>query len=451
MRKIWVIARRELYETYTNTSLIVIMLVTPLSLATIIGLALGGVSSGSSIQDIPVAIVNLDEGTTGDIFVNIFLPDEGQTLSDTNDGQSCASVAVSDSDGTTISLQDLTDVQLLDDVETARAGVAVGDYAAAIILPPNLSQDLTYSQDNPDIQPVTVQVLADPARTTSADIITGISESILNQLAVGNITVAATIDTIVERAQSRPAFGMAFALLSTTDLFQPNFACAFDPSYRLIQLEAQTLGGEAVEFSPFVYFGSANAMFFLLFTAQGGANSILEDRRQWVLQRLIMSPTSRVTILMGKLVGTLLTGMLQLVLLFIAFTVIGSLMSGELTFIWGQNWLYIIAMIFAASLSASGLGTILSALAKSPDQANVVGTMINIAMGAVGGAFFVVEGAPSWWQWLERMSLVYWGSDGFRALSVGNTDIGLNLMVMLIQGGLMFLIGLWIFNRRLEE
>lgn len=453
MRKIWVIARRELYETYTNVSLIVIMIITPVVLATIIGLALGGTDDGSSIQDIPMGIVNLDEGDTGNLIVNIFIPPTGDAnlFGELDGGTVCEVVSDDDNDtGAAVSLQDMTEAELVPDVATARTAIQQGDYAAVIVLPPNLTQDLTYTDDNPNMQPVTVTVLADPARTLSADIVAGISESILTQFAVGNVTVASTIDTLVERAQERTGFGLSFLLLSQRGDFAPNFACAFDPDYNPIQLEAQTLGGEAVGFSPFVYFGSANAMFFLLFTAQGGATSILEDRRQWVLQRFLMSPTPRIVILLGKLMGTVLTCVVQLIVLFIAFTLVGSLMSGAWTFIWGDNILMIAALVLAASISASGLGTLLAALASSAEQSSTIGTMINIAMGALGGAFFVVEGVPAW-DILQQFSLVFWGSDGFRSLSVGDTAIGLNLAVLLIQGVAMFLLGLWVFNRRLDE
>ena len=68
--------RKELYTTYTD-ALLLIMLVTPLALATIIRLALGRFINDTS-NDVPVrisvALVNLDEATarpawSGDIYV----------------------------------------------------------------------------------------------------------------------------------------------------------------------------------------------------------------------------------------------------------------------------------------------------------------------------------------------------------------------------------------------
>jgi ABC-2 type transport system permease protein len=244
-------------------------------------------------------------------------------------------------------------------------------------------------------------------------------------------------------------FGFDFLIVTQADAFNPDFNCAFDPGFSVIGLEQQTVRGETTEFDPLVYFGSAQAMFFLLFTAQGGAISILEDRRQGVLQRMIVSPTPRMVILLGKLFGTFISALVQLVILFVAFTVVGSLIGGGLTFIWGTNWLLIAVVVIGASLSVSGLGTLLASLAKTPEQANIFGTTINIAMGAVGGAFFAANQIPAL-QPVQWFSLVYWGQDAFTTLSTGGTDIWLNVVVMLVQGAVMFLIGLWIFGRRLD-
>ena len=67
MRKILVFASKELYTAFRDRNLMLLMFATPLVLSTIIGLAFGGVGGNDDSQlpdfaDIPVAVVNLDEG-----------------------------------------------------------------------------------------------------------------------------------------------------------------------------------------------------------------------------------------------------------------------------------------------------------------------------------------------------------------------------------------------------
>jgi len=447
-RKIWAITWRDLYETYTDTNLLLIMFATPLALATIIGLALGGVADGSSISDIPVALVNMDEGEQGEVFEALLLPNSDAS---TPGEGTCAAATATDTDGNSVALTDLTATTRLDDVEAARAGVRDGTYAAAIIIPADFSARIGASRDDLSVQPGGVQVYGDPGQTVSATIIRSVTESITANIARGNITVAATIETLQARAQAQPlAFGVDFLIASQSGAWEPNFACAFDPGFVVVAIDQQTTRGETSEFSPLVYFGAAQAMFFLLFTAQGGANSILEDERQGVLGRMLASPTPRPIILLGKLIGTFVAALSQLLILFAAFTVVGSLIEGGFTLIWGNNWLLIGLTALVAALSVSGLGTLLASLAQNPDQANIIGTTINIAMGALGGAFFAAQDIPAIEpaQWL---SLVYWGQDAFTTLAAGGADIGLNLAVMLVQGAVMFAAGLYFFNRRFDR
>ena len=51
---------------------------------------------------------------------------------------------------------------------------------------------------------------------------------------------------------------------------------------------------------------------------------------------------------------------------------------------------------------------------------------------------------------VSRFSLLYWGSGAFQKLANGSTDIGLNLVVLFALGAVMFTVGFWMFNRRLD-
>jgi ABC-2 type transport system permease protein len=447
LRKIWTIAYRELYSTFTQPSLIAILIVTPLILATIISLAFGGSSGSPTLENIPVAIVNLDQGTdnlnSGQVFVNAFIPGAA-AMSDAIGAQTC-DVTVSDSASAQPSLFDLTDAVLLDDPAAARAGVENGNYAAAIIIPADFSESITYSQEHQEVNPTPIEVYGDSGRTVTPGVIRSVVENITNQLLTGQITVAATIDTMIARAQADPAFGLQFATAGAD--FQPDFACAFTGALNNIKIEQQSVAGEQIEFNILVAIGSAQAVFFALFTASAGATSILEDRRNWTLQRMIVSPTPRVAILLGKLVGTFVTVLAQLIFLFIGFTIINSIFEGQITFIWGTNWIAIIVLLLTTALAASGVGMITAAVAKTAEMANIIGTIISLLMGMLGGAFFNVQALGSL-ELITRLSIVRWGSEAFGKLASGDGDIGTNVVFLTLIGVLLFAISLWAFNRR---
>ncbi len=457
MRKIWIIARNNIIGVFTDRNLILIMLVTPLVLATIIALAFSNVSTTSApITDVPVALVNMDEGAengfnAGQIMVSALLPGESDNQDTPGMGsceQASMTAATDDSDTPApFSLETLTEATLLEDAETARAGVDAGDYAAAIIIPPDFSQRMSYTQDQREIDPVPLEVYGDSARPISAGIIRSIAEGFTNQFMTGQVTVAATIETLVARAQEDSAFGLAFLAASTSGEFQPDFACAFTGGFNTLNVEQQTIGGEEVQFSPLIFIGAAQAIFFALFTAMGGAGDILEERRNGTLQRLIVTPTPRSHILAGKALGTFGMVLVQLVFLFIAFTLIASLLEGRIQFIWGTDWVGVAALVLASALGVTGIGMMVAALSKTNEQANIIGGVVSMFMGVLGGAFFSVSAIPIL-EPLTRLSVVRWGSEGFTKLATGEGDVLVNVVFLLLIGAVTFVAGLWIFNRR---
>lgn len=453
MRKLWTIARKDIIGVFTDRNLLLIMLVTPLAISTIIALAFGNFTGDSApIEDIPIALVNLDEGdangfNAGAIFVSALAPDNAPN---TNEGApetgTCDAVTVSDGNSS-ISLQDLTETTLLDDPAAARAGVDAGEYAAAIIIPPDYSSSIAYTQDDREMNAVPVEVYGDSALTVSIQIIRGITESLVNQILTGQITIAATIETMIARAQENPDFGLAFLAANSSGNFQPDFACAFTPGFNTIHIEQQTItGGETPGFNPLVLLGSAQAVFFALFTASGGATSIMEERHNWTLQRMLMTPTSRAMILGGKALGVLVTVLLQLLFLFVALSVISGLLYGTFT-IWGTNWLAIALMLLFTALAASGVGMLTASIAKTTESSNVIGSIVALFMGVLGGAFFSIEAVP-FLEPFTRLSIVRWGSEGFTKLAQGNPDIFINLVFLALIGAALFLFGLFLFNRR---
>lgn len=449
LSKLWAITWKELYTTFTDRNLILVMIATPLALATIIGAAFSSFWTGGNdvpVRDIPVAVVNLDAGTeangatfnNGAIFVQALVPP-------TLDNDASAETAATEGNP----LYALTNAVQLDDAAAAKAAVDRGEYAAAIIIPADFSAKLTYSQQH-SIEPVSVEVYASAASPTSAEIVRSITESIANQIATGSITIEATIESLIERAQTDPAFALQFGAAAASGGFGAEFADAFTPGANPVSIEQQTVTGERSTFNPLVMFGAAQAVFFMMFTAMGGANSMLEERRDGTLQRLLVTPTPRIVILLGKLLGTLVTCIVQVTLLILALTLVGSLLTGQLQFIWGSNLLLLAAAIVAVSVAACGLGTILAAAVQNPEQGGALGGIVSMAMGVLGGAFVSIEVFPEFVRSLSRFTINYWGTDAFVRLAQNQTDITTNLLALFGIGIVLFGIGVAVFNRRLS-
>ncbi len=445
MRKIWTIAWKDVSTTFRDRNLVLIMLAAPLAVATVIALAFGGIGQDVPIKDIPVAIVNLDKGANsqnlGDIYVNTFIPSAASGENNAGDG-TCALSAGNNASRDSGTLATLVKATQVDDVNAVKTAVDNGTYMAAVIIPEDFTQKVSIGVGKLTIEPSSIEVYANRGREIQAGIIRSIVENISNQIATGNITLQVLFGSVGSK------FGAVQQLaLANSQSFKDNIACAFTPGVSTVTIDQQTVQGQTKNgaIPLLILFGSAQAMFFTLFTGQGGVNGIFEERKQWTLQRLVVTPTPRIYILIGKMLGVWVNCILQLVFLFIALTIVGSIINKGFVVIWGTNYLLIGLVIIGAALAATGLGTLLAGVAKTPEQGQIYGSLINTGMAVLGGAFgFQLP------EFVSRFSLLYWGADAFQKLANGSTDVGLNLVVLLGIGVAMFAIGFWLFNRRLE-
>ncbi|MFN8377779.1 MAG: ABC transporter permease [Anaerolineae bacterium] len=443
-RKIWAITRKDLYLTYTDRNLMLIMLVTPLALATIIGAAFSGLAGKGSdvpIHDIQVAVVNLDAGATvggdtlnqGQIFETVLVPPADASADDLNAN----------------GLYLLTDAVAMNDASEARARADSGQLAAAILIPADFSQQLTYSLDREGLGQTAVEVYVNAGAQVEGQIIRSIAESITTQIVNGSVTVAATLQALVDRARSDLGFGAQFIFATLSGSFQPDFSVAYEPGHSPVLITMQSVTGEPASFNPLVLFGSAQALFFMIFTAMGSVNSTLEERRNGTLQRMAVSPTPQFALLVGKMSGAFFNSVVQVAILFVAFTVVGSVLAGQFQMIWGSNLLLTAAVILASAFAATGLASVVSAIARTPEQGDIAGSLIAILFGIFSGAFFTIPPIPIM-QTLSKLTLNYWGVSAFTKLSLGDTDIGLNLLVLVVFGTVFLTIGLLLFSRRLK-
>lgn len=454
MPQILTITWKNLYTTFRDRNLLILMLVTPLMLAIIIGLAFGGGGGGTaaSFNDLPVVLVNQDSGVDqngtrivyGSTFDTLLLPaspaDPAATVLPANTDSACPSNNTAATSGP--ALNELLTVTTMTDPDAARAAVDAGTYTAAILIPSDYSQRLVSS--TPD-QAALIQVYGNAGRPISAGVVNSIVESITSSTLKGVAAVQATIGQLTSAAQTNTAFGLYFASLTGLRLWQPDFACAFGGSADpiSIQREALTLTQQRSDFVQIlITVGTAQAVFFALFTAQGGFGNIFEEKKLGTLPRLFTTPIPRRTILIGYMLGTFMIVVFQLLLLMIALTVVASLFEGLPQLIWGTSPL-ILVMLAAITISVCGVSLLVVALVSNQQQGNIIASLLNTFFAFLGGTFGIQFSRE-----IAGFSPIYWAVDGLSKLSNQNTDIGLNVLILLIQGVVTFAIGLYFFNKR---
>ncbi|HEX5297438.1 MAG TPA: ABC transporter permease [Streptosporangiaceae bacterium] len=134
------------------------------------------------------------------------------------------------------------------------------------------------------------------------------------------------------------------------------------------------------------FFAAGMAVFFLFFTVQFGVTSLLEERSEGTLARLLAAPIGRASILGGKLMVSFLLGIISMAVLVVAT----SLLFGAR---WG-NPLGVAVLIVAAIAAAMGIMSLIAALAKDAEQAANWQSVAAVALGLLGGTFLPASQAP---------------------------------------------------------
>jgi ABC-2 type transport system permease protein len=143
------------------------------------------------------------------------------------------------------------------------------------------------------------------------------------------------------------------------------------------------------------YFSASMAILFLFFAAQSGMISLFEERRQGTLARILAGPVRPGTILLGKAIGSLVTGLVAMTILVAATT---ALIGAD----WGPP-LGVAMIVTAAVLSAIGLTAFVTSFMRTLDGAGAANSAVAITLGILGGTFAPTSQGP---ELMSTISLV---------------------------------------------
>jgi ABC-2 type transport system permease protein len=408
MLKTFLIGLKDVRLVFRDRTALIFMLAAPFVITLGLGLVTGGFSSmgGSGISDIPVVIVNLDQEDLGNTLVDIFQSQD---------------------------LAELVDPTLSEDAEAARLSVDEDDSAAAIIIPAGFTQSII-PQNGTRTQQVKIEVYANPSRPTSAGIVKAIIDEFISRVEEGRISGETVITQLVISGRIPPQQAAEVGA-EMNERLQTSTNTA-------IQLNTTTADGEAVEFNILAYFAPGMALMFLMATVSNGGRSILAEKAQGTLPRMLVSPTNPMQILGGKVFGIFLSGVAQMLILIGATTLLFQLKWGDL--------LGVLILVLAAVFGATGWGLLITALARTPAQVGSVGSAVMLIFGIMGGSFIQLSNMPPFVQTFSRITPNSWALDGFATLGLGGTlaDLSTPITALLTMGILLFLVSALLFGKK---
>lgn len=391
----WVhIGLKDLKVTLRDRSATGILLAMPMLLIVILGTALGNLAA--NINKIPVAIVNLDGGDVGKQITDSYFSDAGLTK-------------------LFLAKRMLDPVQARDEVER-------GDLAGALVVPHDFTRRLDTGKPSEFI------VYTDPGRQITGSVFRSVAEAVSTRVSAASIAARTSAYYVQGLQVSDPSFigaviGKAVRSASETS--------ALDA----VKLEEST-AGRGKEISMVSYYAVGMSAMFIMFGAMFGAFSLVSERADWTLPRLMMTPASRMDIVAGKMFGVFVVGMAQFGVLF-AFTSAIGVQWGDPVAVW--------AIAIAMVAAATGMSILIAAVGKTTRSVSGIAQLIIQFMAAVGGSFFPVSQFPAWLQPLHYASVNGWAIDGILEAMRGGTIVSVlpNVAALLAMAALFFAVGVW--------
>jgi ABC-2 type transport system permease protein len=324
MSKILIIAGKDLKLRIRDRSVLIIAFLAPLVLALIFNVVFGSAFGARSDFEPAFGIVSNDSSRTTNVLEGIAGEVGGSW-------------------------------QTYPDRGAAESALDQGDVEAVFVVPAGFDRGIDQGQGG------SLEVIGDVDAATSTQIATAIAASYGLGLDQIGLNVVAAIESGADPAVVIPAAtaGGLEPLAELTDI---------TAGVRQLDGTTSTVAGMAV--------------FFLLFTAQVGLLSLLEERRDGTLARILSTPIRPSAVLAAKGLVSVVLGLASMAVLIVA----GKYILGAE---WG-NPTGVLVLVVAAVMAAVGISALTTGLAKTPESAGNMQGIVGTVLGLLGGVFFPI-------------------------------------------------------------
>lgn len=175
------------------------------------------------------------------------------------------------------------------------------------------------------------------------------------------------------------------------------------------------------------------AVGFAAFGVAYAGFTFFRDHGWGTWDRLRATPATSIDLMAGKVVPTVLMTVVQLGLLFVLG---GPLFDFQVA----GSGVAIAVIIVVLSLSLSAFGMAVTAVARTMQQLNAIGSVGGFGMAMLGGAWVPVSTMPGWAQAVAPVMPTYWGMKAFRSviLEGGGVPEIVGPLLVLVGFGVLF-------------
>jgi ABC-2 type transport system permease protein len=275
--------------------------------------------------------------------------------------------------------------------------------SAILIIPPELNQEILQKEN------IALELRKQPNNTNALIA----EQAVLSVIDRASAVVDIANHSVAEAEALRP-----FA--SSTDL-QAWFDASLQQAQTLLEnapLRITQVGGstpDQIEYDPAANSSAGQLVTWVFIPLIGISGMFAFERQKGTLRRLLTSPTSKTTFLLGTLLGQVLTALVQMLLL-IGFGILVMKLN------WARDPAALFLILVSSALAAAALGTTLGTFVKTEGQASGLSIIMGMVMAMLGGCWYPLELFPQFVRSVVKVLPTTWAMDGMLDILVRGKD-----------------------------
>lgn len=422
----WSLALKDLLVLIRDRRALVALLAMPFVFLVVLGVSLGEGFGQKPDERLRVSIVDLDQG-----YEEANSPSAPATA-EKYPPATWAKV-IQDDLAMTAGIR----IEVIPTRAQAEALIRSSSRSAVLVFGPNYSQRVhecsflakginPFYRDGVELARLDVEILRDPTQLAAASIIEQVAQV---------ATLRVVLPWMIGRAFEQVGNVMGPFVKGAIKQQFPNYDLTAKTWAALCKAEARPPGDSQItvytggEAGGVLHRGSyryqvlvpAYTVMFAFFLVMTCGWLFASERRQGTLKRLRAAPVSRPVIVLGKLIPCFVLALAQGAFLFLA----GRIVFGMS---WGPEPAWLIAVIVATALAATGMALLLAAVTRTETQVMVLGSMLVLAMAGLSGCLMPRELMPEQMKVISRVTPHAWALDAYSQLLL-NPDPNLAMVM----------------------
>jgi ABC-2 type transport system permease protein len=322
------------------------------------------------------------------------------------------------------------------DYDLAYKAVEDGNMTGFIAFPANFTQSLMVGKHSQ------LEVVIGAKSDNDRAALEGLADAIASRIDSQRVAATATIELLIEQGSISPTDNTA--IQQVLDRFISG-AGVTAPGQSSVEFVTQKVG-DVKKQNAANYVIPGYLVMFVFFSAALGAPTIIRERANNTLERLLATSVRREDILGGLFTGNAAKGLVQIAIFWIVGIFAFHIDLGA------APWAVILLSIFMVIMSAA-FGIMLATLVKTEASARSIAVLVSLALAPLGGCWWPLFVTPKWMQFIAKLTPHGWANTGFDKLMVFGADFGAAVPSMLALIGfaaLFSIIAIWRFRTSAE-